>query len=250
MKSIFIKEDTAVVKSYDEVNCIYELLMADGTLHKVAKRVLQFCMVRFPESVLDSNGNIAPGSSIRVQIRRDVNCVDRVFVNAAQCYWKASYKPLYTTQKKYVESLQVELKSSFLYAAKSSSDSNPKVVRKQSVILAREASAMSNSRIVGKIVVGVDDQSNVVGVEKEVEDTVKFQSVLRNDIAVCTNWSFAESIQFEWITEESHLICILNIPMYNKIVLVNGNEMWKRVDTDCVQLKGDYLIDSIKSWVA
>lgn len=256
MKSIFLKETTAVVKSYNDADGMYELQIADGTLFRVPKNILHFGSVQFPAALLEHDGTLKAGKTIKVQIRQDRNCVDRLFVNAAQCYWDAPTFHTNTTsqqvgKKKYVESLNVELKSSFLHTAMGKKqDETLKVSTKQSIVIAREASAMSNARVAGKIIVGVDDQSRIVGVEDEVDDTVKFQSVLRNDIAVCTSWAFAESLTFGWVTEEGHLICIIDIPVFPRIVLVKGCEVWKRVDTDCVQLKGDHLIETIKNWVA
>lgn len=118
----------------------------------------------------------------------------------------------------------------------------------------KELLAFANSGHQGTLLVGVTDNGDVCGIEKEITEfhpafTIeKFESMFRNVIKQLANAAFLCSLDIQWEKIEGHLICRIQVPAWEGDVLfLNGVELYVRTGAAVHQLKGNDLIDFIRS---
>lgn len=118
----------------------------------------------------------------------------------------------------------------------------------------KELLAFANSGHHGTVLVGVTDNGDVCGIENEFAEfnpafTIeKFESMFRNVIKQLTNTAFLCSLDIQWEKIGEHIICRIQVPAWQGDVLfLNGVELYVRTGASVHQLKGNDLIDFIRS---
>ena len=118
----------------------------------------------------------------------------------------------------------------------------------------KELLAFANSGHQGTLLVGVTDNGDVCGIENEITEfhpafTIeKFESMFRNVVKQLTNTAFLCSLDIQWEKIDEHIICRIQVPAWQGDVLfLNGVELYVRTGASVHQLKGNDLIDFIRS---
>lgn len=118
----------------------------------------------------------------------------------------------------------------------------------------KELLAFANSGHQGILLIGVTDNGDVCGIENEITEfhptfTIeKFESMFRNVIKQLTNAAFLCSLDIQWEKIGEHIICRIQVPAWQGDVLfLNGVELYVRTGASVHQLKGNDLIDFIRS---
>ncbi len=118
----------------------------------------------------------------------------------------------------------------------------------------KELLAFANSGHQGTLLVGVTDNGDICGIEKEITEfnpafTIeKFESMFRNVIKQLTSTAFLCSLDIQWEKIGGHTICRIQVPAWEGDVLfLNGVELYVRTGASVHQLKGNDLINFIRS---
>ena len=143
-----------------------------------------------------------------------------------------------------------EFKKSFLHSA------NPlrsgRSFQNQQIF--KEIVAFGNSHEAGDIFVGVDNDGTILGVEDELLNEAPFgnrgdfQADFINQLSqAIDNFSFVSQIKVIWYkTIEEKLFCQISVPKWEGgIILLNGCELYVRVDACKKQLKNTDLINYV-----
>lgn len=148
------------------------------------------------------------------------------------------------------ESNTLEYKTSFLHCSKPVR--NERAAQYQQIFQA--ITSFGNSHREGRIFIGVNNNGEVVGIEKELEsetyfdNRADFQKDFKNTLTQCIgNYAFTSSIEFRWYkTEDMKLFCEIRIPEWNgDILFLNGSEIYVRDEAGKRQLKNKDIIDFI-----
>ena len=148
------------------------------------------------------------------------------------------------------ESRTHEYKSSFLHCAKPIR--NERAAQYQQIF--QVMTSFGNSHLEGKIYVGVDNNGEVVGIEKELESGTNFDNKadflkdFKNTLSQCVNnYAFTSSISFRWYkTQDMKLFCEIIVPKWEgEILFLNGDEIYVRDEAGKRQLKNKDIVDFI-----
>lgn len=120
--------------------------------------------------------------------------------------------------------------------------------------IVKELLAFANSGHQGTLLVGVTDNGDICGIEKEITEfnpafnIEKFESMFRNVIKQLTNTAFLCSLDIQWEKIDGHIICRIQVPVWDgDVLLLNGMELHVRTGASVHQLKGNDLINFIRS---
>lgn len=149
------------------------------------------------------------------------------------------------------EGKNVEFKSSFVHTAypvKTNERMN------QYRIIFSEITAFANSHEEGTVYVGINNQGNIQGVEKELLFEVPFysradfESDFINQLYLQTqNHAFVSTVKIDWYrTESDKIFSKIYIPQWRgQLILLNGTELFVRNQAGKRQLKYNDLIEYV-----
>lgn len=149
------------------------------------------------------------------------------------------------------EGLQIEYKASFLHCPMKAA--NERMTQYNNIF--SEICAFANSHVDGIICIGVKNDGTIVGIDEELENEAPFQT--RADFEAdfnnlmnkaFNNFQFVNSIKTTWFkTVDDKLFCRIDIPAWQGLVFLNGNQLYVRHESSRRLLKDKDLIDYIIS---
>lgn len=150
------------------------------------------------------------------------------------------------------EKLHQEFKMSFLHSA------NPLRTERscQNQQIFKEIAAFANSHEPGDVFVGVENDGKIHGVEEELlneapfDNRADFQADFINQLhQAVDNFSFVSTVKMTWYkTVDEKLFCRISVPKWDgDIILLNGCELYVRVEACKKQLKNADLINYVLS---
>lgn len=149
------------------------------------------------------------------------------------------------------EGSQIEYKASFLHCPMRAA--NERIAQYNNIF--SEICAFANSHINGVIYIGVRNDGTIVGIENELEQDAPFEN--RNDFEAdflnlmhlaFNNFQFVNSIRMTWLkTSDGKLFYRIDVPAWQGIVFLNGNQLFVRHESSRRLLKDQDLISYINN---
>lgn len=149
------------------------------------------------------------------------------------------------------EGSQIEYKASFLHYPMRAA--NERIAQYNNIF--SEICAFANSHINGVIYIGVRNDGTIVGIENELEQDAPFEN--RNDFEAdflnlmhlaFNNFQFVNSIRMTWLkTSDEKLFYRIDVPAWQGIVFLNGNQLFVRHESSRRLLKDQDLISYINN---
>ena len=233
----------SVFEAYNVGACDGKLFFrdGDGAFYEVAENTISSSL----HNKLNWNDGMITGQVVLFHIDYDDGTNVTYLYDPSRQKKERHTKPMFEQ-----EGIQLELKASLYHSANKAIDdpingNKPAQWRE----LAQQLDGFAHAHCVGRLVIGVNDDGQPIGLNSEVKDIHRTEDELRNYFTQVLGVRFTSTLTFDWRYFEDKLVLSITVPeWHNDIIPVFGTEFYLRIGSSNHKLRGQDLIGFIRNY--